>query len=124
MEVTDSVMTASPCAHSVAAFRACRHDAGIGYRASLEATGPQAVDAVLAALSRDGLIETTHHQGDFAVLDIVDVAGAPIADRAIRTEAAFDRLRQALHLRVTCSDCSECDPYHRPQRIEKEIRDD
>lgn len=100
-------------AHGVAAFRACRHDAGIGYRATLEAAGPQAVDAIVANLSREGLIESAHHHGDFAVLDIIDVTGSTVADWAIRTETAFERLREALHLRVTSSDCDECDPGRR-----------
>jgi hypothetical protein len=105
-------------ARSVAAFRACRHDAGIAYRATLEATGPQAVNAVLAGMTRGGLIEAVHEEGDFAVLDIIDATGSPIDDRAIRTEAAFDRLREILHLRVTCSDCSQCDRVRRhPRRM-------
>lgn len=100
-------------AHGVAAFRACRHDAGIGYRATLEAVGPQAVNAIVACLSGAGLIEAAHHPEDFAVLDIIDVMGSPVADWAIRTESAFERLRVPLHLRVTCSDCDECDPDRR-----------
>lgn len=100
-------------AHTVAVFRACRHDAGIGYSAAIEAKGKDAVGALLAGLARDGLVEIDCLSDDFAVLDIVDSQGTPIADRGIRTSAAFERIRDALRLRVTCSDCDECDPYRR-----------
>lgn len=100
-------------AHSVAVFRACRHDAGIGYSAAVEATGRAAVAALLVGLTRDGLVAARCRRDDFAVLDIIDSQGTPIADRGIRTSGAFARIRDALRLRVTCSDCDECEPYGR-----------
>ncbi|MDD4865720.1 MAG: hypothetical protein PHQ28_00885 [Mycobacterium sp.] len=100
-------------AHSVAVFRACQHDAGIGYSATIEAKGRAAVAALLTGLARDGLVDVHCRRDDFAVLDIVDNQGTPLADRGIRTSTAFERIRDALRLRVTCSDCDECDPHRR-----------
>jgi hypothetical protein len=72
---------------------------------------------------RDGLVDATHHKGDYAVLDIIDVEGAPIGDLAIRTEAAFERIRPMLNLHVTCSDCDQCDPYRRSRRRRDTVRE-
>ncbi|OKH83341.1 hypothetical protein EB73_07205 [Mycobacterium sp. SWH-M3] len=98
-------------AHSFGALRACRHTlTAITYRATLETTGTEAVEAILTALTRAQLVETAHDGYVFAVLDIVDEHGAIIDDRALVTESAFEHIRSALGLRVTGSGCAECEP--------------
>ena len=111
-------MTAtSPNAHSLGAFRGCRHDYAIAYRATLEATGQSAITTILTALEnanlcashdtfdgemRAGAITTPDY---YAVLDITDRDGLWIDTRAIPTESAFEQIRQTLALRIKSSDC-------------------
>jgi hypothetical protein len=110
--VRGAVVTAVPAAaRGLGAFRGCRHGDAIAYRATLEATGVNAVGAVLAALERADLC--THKMHDaaterpdyYAVLDIIDDRGCVLGDRVIPNKAAFEHLRAALNLRVSSSDC-------------------
>ena len=106
-------------AHSLGAFRGCRHGDAIAYTATLEATGSEAVTAILRQLENAGLCApipeyfgemsagATMRPDYYAVLDIVDAEGCWFDNRAIPTKAEFDRLREALSLRIKSTDCED-----------------
>lgn len=93
--------------HTLGAFRACPHGDAIAYAATLESSGPAAVAAILIQLRRRrylidyAAIGCRHH----AVLDILNDNDHIVDTICAPDRCAFDRLREALRLRVTSSDC-------------------
>ena len=94
-------------AHTLGAFRACRHGDAIAYAATLESNGPAAVAAIIKQIRRRRYL--TDHSGlacrHHAVLDVMNDNGQIIDTICVPNRAAFDHLREALSLRVTDSDC-------------------
>lgn len=110
-------MTAEFQPHSLGAFRGCRHGDAIAYRATLEATGADAVSVLLRQLEDAGLCAShSAFVGDmddaatgcpdyYAVLDVLDAEGCWADNLAIPTKVEFDKIREALSLRIESSDC-------------------
>lgn len=105
--------------HSLGAFRGCCHGDAISYRATLESSGPIAVETLLRQLRSAQLIATwSEFPGEmrdsaasrpdyYAVLDIVDDKGCWADNLAIPTKTEFDTLRETLGLRIKSTDCDE-----------------
>lgn len=100
-------ITAASSAHTLGAFRACRHGDAIAYAATRESDGPAAVATIINQLRRRRHL--TDHCGlgcrHHAVLDIISGNGQIIDTICVSSRAAFDHLREALSLRATSSDC-------------------
>lgn len=109
-----------PAVVGLGAFLACEHDRGINYRAVMEATGPDAVAAVLAGAERKGMWCSFRdedadegenlHRHCYAVLDLLDADGDEIGDQCIPTVEAWAWWVRAVELRATSSDCRRCEP--------------
>lgn len=100
--------------YSLGAFRVCSHGQAIAYRANLEATGPQAVAAVLAAGGGIGHLCGSvgpSHSGHYAVLEFLDSEGDIRGNRCIPTAEAFGWWVEAVELRAAWSDCRTCEPW-------------
>lgn len=107
--------------HSIVALRMCQHWFNINYRATLESTDPHAVAALVRQLQSAGLC-FDHRQNEqffggemsdnpsgppdyYAVLDHIGENSSWCANLTIPTKAEFDKLREALALRIISSDC-------------------
>jgi hypothetical protein len=100
-------------AHGLGAFRSCRHGDAIAYNATLESSGPEAVELIVSALRRQyyladhGCCAVGTKFGCYAVLDITDDEGCMLDTICVPDMHAFDHLRHALSLRITSSDCDQ-----------------
>ena len=97
-------------AHTLGAFRACRHGDAITYDATLESSSPQAVAAITNALRRHGHLSNcdgtfASHDRCFAVLDLIDDRGHWLDTACIPDHHRFNHIRRTLALRITNTDC-------------------
>ncbi|GAT07728.1 uncharacterized protein RMCN_0861 [Mycolicibacterium novocastrense] len=96
---------------SLGAVRKCQHGEWITYSATLETRGAEAVHALLDRLENAGLCTPHLRFGSpdvYAVLGTIYTdEGMFSGDQAIPTKVEFDRLNEALSLRIRSSDCEQ-----------------